>query len=144
MAKKEGKEKNQEELKTECPDVYEFLKLLDIDDWYVKRDDDGTLRFVPDVLVRYIHDGCIRGREGKFNLEHFWDMAGQLLPYIYLVRYYINIGYDIGGFLEIWGWAIDRVLGITRDEETGDETSRERPGWGAIRFMINRSGPIEF
>ena len=41
------------------------------------------------------------------------------------VQFYMDIGYSLSGFEEVWGDYMDQALGIVRDVETGEEVSRD-------------------
>lgn len=49
--------------------------------------------------------------EGKFDIKEY-------------VYFYMDIGYSLCGFEDVWGGEIDNVLGIKRDAETGEEYER--------------------
>jgi hypothetical protein len=62
-------------------------------------DQDGTYRFKPDPLLSHLVN------TGQVSMNRLWaDSVGLPPPYMIddLVRFYQNIGYSLGGFLEVF------------------------------------------
>ena len=128
-------------------DLLLFLNQLELTPVVIN--DKGRYRFQTKPIMRYLCDNIdlcemwCNFHEDKFSLKEY-------------VQFYMDIGYSLCGFEEVWGDTMDEVLEIIRDGKTGEEILRGTSiklycdgacsvnpgagGWGAI---ISRNGQIE-
>lgn len=72
-------------------------------------ENDGILRFKRNKLIRYLHD------KHHHDMNNMWELIeNDMLDKNDLVKYYIDIGYTLCGFEEVWEKYIDKVLNNAR------------------------------
>jgi hypothetical protein len=108
-------------------EIVETLDLCGLNPIYIE-DENGTYRFQSNSIVRYL--------VGSSSLNLIWGEAGEkeysLREFLEL---YIHMGYSLGGYLEIFGEAIDKILRISYDYHTGDRTSKLGYDEESIKFF---------
>jgi len=103
--------------KEEIPECYNDHLLLSAHP--IVMTDIGTIRYKTNNAIRWccdhidLNEMCIAFNYGAFTEEEY-------------MQFYRDIGYSLCGFEEIFGDAMDRLLGIVRDPETGKEISRKK------------------
>ena len=101
-------------------DMLLFLEALRILDFVVIEDQNGTHRFRENQLTCLLREAC----KSQYDMNALAVMAGRNFRLREWVKFYMDIGYSLGGFEEIFGESMDSVLGILRDPNTGDEKIR--------------------
>lgn len=105
-------------------DLMEFCDIVRPDGVFIVEDSHGTWRFIENGLTSYLR-GMLSDNKiydlNKMRLDSF-DNKFTTREYIW---YYMDMGYSLCGYYEVWGDCIDKVLGVRRDGETGEEYMRE-------------------
>jgi len=109
-----------EEVAEHHSDILLFLEALRISDVVFIEDDAGTWRFRENQLICLLQEAC----KTQYDMNRLCELAGRNFRLREYVKFYMDIGYSLGGFEEIFGDAMDSVLGILRDPATGEEKKR--------------------
>lgn len=96
----------------------DYLDHVLISDHPIIEDKNGIFRYKAKPMMIWLCDQIdlnVMWRQfqyGTFSRDEF-------------MQFYRDIGYSLCGFEEVWGGAMDNILGIKRDYETGKEISRK-------------------
>ena len=82
-------------------------------------DDQGAYRYQENKFINYI--------KNNIDLIKMWnDYYRGEIDCLDLIYFYQDSGYSLCGFEQIFNTEIDRVLGVKRDPQTGEEITRRR------------------
>jgi hypothetical protein len=83
------------------------------------RDEEGIYRYKKSSMMRWLCD--------HINLNIMWkEYEYGVFTREEFMQFYRDIGYSLCCFEEVWGNEMDKILGIKRDPETGEEISRKK------------------
>ena len=118
-------------------DLVEFINLCQITPVYIQ-DEHRTLRFRANSTIGYLlHE---HKKANKDGLNAVWDDA-YLNDHTVkeMVELYIHMGYSLSGFEEIFGDAMNTILRIRYDGNTGNFIDKSGPSTETVKLI---NGPI--
>jgi hypothetical protein len=110
-------------------DYADVCELAVIFNHEIVRDASGVRRFKRvQLLDRFFHEQCpvylgewagpasVLAR-GSINMNHLWDdFLGGAFPLEEFVKFYMQIGYSLGGFVEVFGTRMPHLLETYRGQ----------------------------
>lgn len=86
-------------------DLILFLYKINVKDFVVFVDEDNRHRFERNKLVCYLKNNY------KFKIDEIWNLCdNEMISLKEIVKFYIDIGYSLDGFLELFEEIIKKTL----------------------------------